>query len=692
MAKMYLPIPAIARRNIPYWSSRLSRKVLYEQYNDPESVFQVTDMGVLKLNSGPGSTYELTLATGLPTDNFEVLIKSRRLINQTESYINHNEFIMISADDNTHTEKGYYIALNKTSAGINIYNRDGSGGFKLLNNANGGHGVSLQNDIYIRVRREGNSLKVRTWSANASEPAVWHLDITTSIHNCHIVKYGWGGYGFGAILRECAIATEGDSATFDVEPVTTIRGSFFAPYRRFYAIAKSAIDHEVLATGLSDRLTGDYTLNIYSDEPYYIVYETTDTRQELSFALQGESFLGGQYPDSSIKAEGTPSDADVFVKIKDRSSLFDGHTVAKLHSDVSGEWKISGLSDDMVFDVVGRKEGFNDVIVSGVTAELDPNPPMRVSTYYGIDNNGVFKLISNVSNATPPLSVDFAGSVPRGLGQDHVTIDDGEITIEFPVREISPIDFDIIVTDDDGKSVSSQVTMNDVVRADFVEVVNVVPNVTSSGMNDMVLTIPQDVEVGDLLVLCIRQRMDVSVSDDSGGSWTLQEMMHPDVIGSSYAQGLSIYHREALEGDSGEAIRVSKGTIYGSSTDADASLIVLRGLYSGIEVVSSGNSGVDIYDERTNTSHVLTPIEHDSSYLLRYNNWVYASNATTCTYDKLTERLPTTYAENNNAQVRSQVGTLMLRKPDILRDRLSGLTGNSNDILLDAWLIIDEKQ
>jgi hypothetical protein len=40
--------------------------------------------------------------------------------------------------------------------------------------------------------------------------------------------------------------------------------------------------------------------------------------------------------------------------------------VAKTQSAPDGTWRVDGLNPNLRYDVVGRKDGFNDVIVSNV--------------------------------------------------------------------------------------------------------------------------------------------------------------------------------------------------------------------------------------------------------------------------------------------------------------------------------------
>lgn len=83
----------------------------------------------------------------------------------------------------------------------------------------------------------------------------------------------------------------------------------------------------------------------------------------------GGGYLSGEYPGGIATVEGVPTSAEVLVRLRDPGSYFDGFTVAITTSAPDGTWRVDGLDPTRRYDVIGRKEGHNDVIVSNVQPE-----------------------------------------------------------------------------------------------------------------------------------------------------------------------------------------------------------------------------------------------------------------------------------------------------------------------------------
>lgn len=81
---------------------------------------------------------------------------------------------------------------------------------------------------------------------------------------------------------------------------------------------------------------------------------------------QGAGYLAGEYPGGTTTVDGVPQSADVLARLRLPGSYFDGLTVATTTSASDGTWRVDGLNPNLRYDVIGRKDGFNDVIVSNV--------------------------------------------------------------------------------------------------------------------------------------------------------------------------------------------------------------------------------------------------------------------------------------------------------------------------------------
>lgn len=79
----------------------------------------------------------------------------------------------------------------------------------------------------------------------------------------------------------------------------------------------------------------------------------------------GTGYLGGDYPLGTAKIEGAPSIVEIRVLWRGHG-VDDGCLVAKTLSDNTGTWRVSNLNSNLRYDVIARKDGFNDLIMSNV--------------------------------------------------------------------------------------------------------------------------------------------------------------------------------------------------------------------------------------------------------------------------------------------------------------------------------------
>lgn len=92
----------------------------------------------------------------------------------------------------------------------------------------------------------------------------------------------------------------------------------------------------------------------------------------LPSKVKGNGCLAGSFPDGTTTIEGVPTSAEVRVLLRKPSGeAGDGVVVAVTQSAPDGTWMVDGLNPDLRYDVVGRKAGFNDVIMANVAPEVD---------------------------------------------------------------------------------------------------------------------------------------------------------------------------------------------------------------------------------------------------------------------------------------------------------------------------------
>lgn len=88
--------------------------------------------------------------------------------------------------------------------------------------------------------------------------------------------------------------------------------------------------------------------------------------------LGGPGHLAGEFPGGITTIDGVPGPAEIRVLLRPgKGHIGDGVIVATTSSAPDGTWCVDGLNMNFKYDVVGRKDGFNDVIVANVSPVID---------------------------------------------------------------------------------------------------------------------------------------------------------------------------------------------------------------------------------------------------------------------------------------------------------------------------------
>lgn len=107
------------------------------------------------------------------------------------------------------------------------------------------------------------------------------------------------------------------------------------------------------------------------DEPVRLGDGAVVPSESVRLPPKGAGFLAGEYPSGITTAEGVPTGATVRVLYRPASGQpGDGVVVAEVQSAQDGTWRVDGLHPDYRYDVVGRLQGFNDVIMSSVAPKV----------------------------------------------------------------------------------------------------------------------------------------------------------------------------------------------------------------------------------------------------------------------------------------------------------------------------------
>ena len=153
--------------------------------------------------------------------------------------------------------------------------------------------------------------------------------------------------------------------------------------------------------------------------------------------LTGDGYFAGEYPGGTTTVEGAPVSAAVLVYQRDSGQL-----IAQTESSQSGEWIVTGVDLSKAHDIVGRKEGFNDVIVSNVmpTSMVDITYIDKIlpnETFTGA--LGYLDLVGGI----PPYAASVVDPLPAGI---------------FPVVNGRQLIIDGTTTDDDVFSSTVRIT------------------------------------------------------------------------------------------------------------------------------------------------------------------------------------------------------------------------------------------
>jgi hypothetical protein len=111
---------------------------------------------------------------------------------------------------------------------------------------------------------------------------------------------------------------------------------------------------------------GAYPINLRSDKTRMRVVAVNIPP---SLPQGGAGYLAGEAPDGLAQAGGIPAEAEIRVHFRNPGRALDGTLVKTTRAAADGTWRVEGLNPDSRYDVIGRLEDYNDVIVSNVAPE-----------------------------------------------------------------------------------------------------------------------------------------------------------------------------------------------------------------------------------------------------------------------------------------------------------------------------------
>lgn len=144
----------------------------------------------------------------------------------------------------------------------------------------------------------------------------------------------------------------------------------------------------------------------------------------------GNGLLSGSFPLSLITQGGNlPSQANIRILYRpEQGASGDGYVVATTTCNADGTWQVSGLNENLKFDIVARIPGFNDVLISDVQPTGAP-----LSAYFaGIKEKFEYKEEVSIQvvalGGKPPYNYTV-NTLPEGLTFNSNT---GYITGSMP--------------------------------------------------------------------------------------------------------------------------------------------------------------------------------------------------------------------------------------------------------------------
>lgn len=685
MAQFELPTKLwINKRALPYWIDQALDSNVPRTTNYTE-IISVSTKGITIVQPIHNSWCYLPVIKQVPVDSFEILMRVYRSNVGTNNWGNGGLGLLFRQADVGSGENYCYVSLGSGASHKSIFIRryDTLGTSSDIYNSTVS-GVGSQNTYFNwRVRREGTKTKVRAWADGTVEPTEWHIDVTDELNKYSNVSIR---APFDStvldIITDFAYATDGDTAQFNLPVVTkTVAHQRSGATSYDHSIIKDRHTHNVLNI-IPFNSSGTWIREIPDDWDFYIVDELLEgTFFDFRFA-NGDGYLGGDYPDGIVTIAGVPAEADIDVRLRiPEDPVLDGKVIRQVRSSNVGTWNIPNLAQDLKYDVIARHDGEKDILAPDVTAAVDTNLKPYYTGGWGLTPSlDTFSLRCVAERMVPPLSVGFTGMrIPTGI-ESETQLDNRAIQIVRSLRDHGRFEFEINVQDSMAQQLSIPVLLENVKRTSFVTVVGTVVSVATSNTSSKAITLPSSVLPGDLIIIAVTHRHNsLTVVDNSGQVWERVSCWSP-----YFAQGSTILYRKAVEGDASLEVTMKLTT----SAFLLVHCLVLRGKFLPLEVRRSISHSVR-YDETYSTSvKNLTPVVHDSGFMVRSVSNIYAlSDAAKA---KMILSGMTMVGAKAGTPYRMQTGYTHLAEPGVFNGTYQTDAGNTEDSIPDVVLIIDE--
>ena len=83
-------------------------------------------------------------------------------------------------------------------------------------------------------------------------------------------------------------------------------------------------------------------------------------------------YLAGDHPSGLTQVDGAPASAKIRIFLRSGfGKVGDGALITTKTSNVDGTWRVSGLNPLLKYDVICQYAGYNDLIWTNVTPEIE---------------------------------------------------------------------------------------------------------------------------------------------------------------------------------------------------------------------------------------------------------------------------------------------------------------------------------
>lgn len=212
------------------------------------------------------------------------------------------------------------------------------------------------------------------------------------------------------------------------------------------------------------------------------------------FPLFGSGYLAGEFPGGTTTVEGVPVAAEVRALWRGPAGHpADGAVCGSAQSGASGTWIIANLNENLRYDVVGRKDGFNDVIVSNVK----PTSMVEITYAGAVVENETFTGASGyleLVGGLPPYTASVVEPLPTGM---FPVVNGRQLIIDGTTEDDEVASFDVKVTSSNGaeKIIPLQLVVGFKAPANFKAETVVVDDVFSVSLTWEVTNSTQQIKV-----------------------------------------------------------------------------------------------------------------------------------------------------------------------------------------------------